>query len=299
MTDSRVIVVAKRSVFSQALNGEGDPRVRQLLKRDDPSVRKWQSAHDEHNKTLDAVLRALSRLGAPTLVLRGAHAAFDPSGAKLVVAVGGDGTLLAASHNVVDVPVLGVNSSPRHSVGFFCAARRRGIERTLGRALNGRMPSVRLTRMKVRHNGQVRSQRVLNDALYCHESPAATSRYILRYGRAQEEQRSSGFWVGPAAGSTAAQRSAGGKVLPLTSTKLQLVVREPYVPRSGKMRLTRVEVSARGHITVQSKMQDAGIYLDGPYKKIQVRLGDVTTFEVSDQHLTVIGLSKNRQRTVT
>jgi NAD+ kinase len=292
----RVIVVAKRSVFSQALNGEGDPRVRELLKKDDPSVRKWLSAHDQHNKTLDAVLDALAALGVVPLVLRGAHAAFDPSGAKLVAAVGGDGTLLAASHSVVDVPILGVNSSPRHSVGFFCAARRSGIRQTLGRALEGHMPSVRLTRMTVRHNGQLRSQRVLNDALYCHQSPAATSRYILRHGRAQEEQRSSGFWVGPAAGSTAAQHSAGGKVLPLTSSKLQLVVREPYVPKSGRVKLTRLEVSSRGHITVQSKMQQAGIYLDGPYLTIPVRLGDITTFEVSDQPLTVLGLSRNRER---
>ena len=297
MNNPRVIVVAKRSLFSQALNGEGDPRVRELLKKDDPSVKKWLSAHDQHKRTLDAVLNALTKLGVTPLVLRGAHAAFDPRGAQLVVAVGGDGTLLAASHSVVDVPILGVNSSPRHSVGFFCAARRTGIAQTLERALAGRLPSVSLTRMRVRHSGQVRSQRVLNDALYCHESPAATSRYILRHGNSKEEQRSSGFWIGPAAGSTAALRSAGGKVLPLTSTKLQLVVREPYVPKSQRMKLTRIEVSPQGRITVQSKMQDAGIYLDGPYQKIPVRLGEVTTFEVSDQPLTVLGLSKNRERT--
>jgi NAD+ kinase len=296
MSDSRVIVVTKRSVFSQALNGEGDPRVRQLFKKDDPSVRKWVNAHDQHTKTLDTVLDALAKLGVSPLVLRGAHAQFDPRGAKLVVAVGGDGTLLAASHSVRDVPILGVNSSPRHSVGFFCAARRAGIEKTLARALDGHMPSVNLARMRVTHNGQVRSQRVLNDALYCHASPAATSRYILRQGRAQEEQRSSGFWVGPAAGSTAAQRSAGGKVLPLTTKKLQLVVREPYMPTNRPMRLARLEVGARGSITVQSKMQDAGIYLDGPYQKIPVRLGDITVFEVSTEPLTVLGLSRNRER---
>ena len=58
------------------------------------------------------------------LMVERAHAMFDASDADLVVAVGGDGTLLAASHNVVDVPILGVNSAPGHSVGFFCAAKR-------------------------------------------------------------------------------------------------------------------------------------------------------------------------------
>ena len=46
-------------------------------------------------------------------------------GARLVVTVGGDGTLLAASHLVGGgVPVVGINSSPRSSVGFFCAGKK-------------------------------------------------------------------------------------------------------------------------------------------------------------------------------
>ena len=86
------------------------------------------------------------------------------------------------------------------------------------------MKAVHLSRMSVIRNGAPVSTRVLNDALFCHRSPAATTRYILKLGKLVEEQKSSGFWIGPAAGSTAAQRSAGGKILPLASTDLQLVV---------------------------------------------------------------------------
>ncbi len=293
MSKPRVIVVAKQSLLARSLEGEGDPRARQLLERNDPSVCKWRRAHEEHLKTLDAVVNALERLGTETLVLLGAHAAFETAGASLVVAVGGDGTLLAASHNVVDVPILGVNSSPRHSVGFFCGARRTGIVKSLARALDGSIQKVKLARMCVCHNGQVRSRRVLNEALYCHRSPAATSHYILERGRQREVQRSSGFWVGPAAGSTAAQRSAGGAVLPLTSRKLQLVVREPYTANAKPPRLALFTVPAGDKILVRSKMQSAGVYLDGPYQKIGVRLGDVTSFEISDQPLTVLGLDPN------
>src|SRR5690606_26908629 len=164
-----------RSLYARSLEGEGDSRAQSLLERNDPSVHKWRSAHDEHIRTLDAVVSTLQSLGTEALVLRGAHAAFEPRGASLVVAVGGDGTLLAASHNVVDVPILGVNSSPRHSVGFFCGARRTGLMKSLVGALDGSIPKVKLARMCVRHNGQVRSRRVLNEALYCHSSPAATS----------------------------------------------------------------------------------------------------------------------------
>ena len=290
MSRVRVIVVAKRSLYARSLEGEGDARAQRLLERNDPSVSKWRDAHEEHVKTLDAVVNTLETLGTDALVLKGAHAAFDPNDAALVVAVGGDGTLLAASHNIVDVPILGVNSSPRHSVGFFCGARRSGLKKSLASALDGTISKIKLARMCVQHNGQVRSRRVLNEALYCHRSPAATSHYTLQHERKREVQRSSGFWVGPAAGSTAAQRSAGGRVLPLTSKKLQLVVREPFIATDENPRLTRFSVAAGRSISVQSKMQSAGVYLDGPYLQIGVRLGDITTFELSDQPLTVLGL---------
>ncbi|HEY4105165.1 MAG TPA: NAD(+)/NADH kinase [Polyangiaceae bacterium] len=294
MSRPRVIVVAKRTAFRRFIEEEGDPRARNLLKKRDPSVATWLASHREHLRTLEAVERVLDRAGATTLIIGRAHAAFDTSDATLVIAVGGDGTLLAASHNVGGVPILGVNSAPSHSVGFFCAATRETFERHLSRALDGKPASVRLTRMAVSLNGRLRSKRVLNEVLYSHSSPAATSRYILHIGKRREEQRSSGFWIGPAAGSTAAQHSAGGRVLPLGSENLQLVVREPYSPY-GKYKLLKVVVGKGEHVTVQSKMDNASLYLDGPHRAVGFRLGDTVSFAVSDEPLTVLGL-RGRKR---
>jgi NAD+ kinase len=290
-----VIVVGKRTAYRRFVEDEGDPRARSLLKKRDPSVATWLASHRDHSRTMEEVERVLDRVGAKSLFLQRAHAAFDTSDAALVIAVGGDGTLLAASHNVGSVPILGVNSAPSHSVGFFCAARRTDFESHLLRALEGKLASLRLTRMTVSLNGRMRSKRVLNEALYCHTSPAATSRYILHYGKKQEEQRSSGIWVGPAAGSTAAQHSAGGKVLPLGSSNLQLVVREPYSP-SGKFRLLKIVAGKANQITVQSKMDDASLFLDGPHRIVSVRLGDVVSFGVSDEPLNVLGLRGRKAR---
>ena len=294
MIRPRVIVVAKRTAFRRFVEEEDDPRARSLLKKKDPSVATWLASHREHTRTLEEVERVLDRVGAKTLFLQRAHAAFETSDAALVIAVGGDGTLLAASHNVGSVPILGVNSAPSHSVGFFCAAQRVDFEEHLLRALDGKLKSVRLTRMTVALNGRIRSKRVLNEALYSHSSPAATSRYILHVGRRREEQRSSGFWIGPAAGSTAAQHSAGGRILPLSSANLQLVVREPYAPH-GKYELLRLMVGEKALISAQSKMDNASLYLDGPHRTVSVRLGDLVSFGVSDEPLTVLGLRDRRR----
>jgi NAD+ kinase len=290
----RVIVVAKRTQLSRLREGLIDPRAERLLRADHETVRKWRPAHDDHERSVSLVVESLERLGASFLLLHGARASFDAKGAALVVTVGGDGTLLAASHSLSDVPILGVNSAPRFSVGFFCAARPENASEMLERALSGKLSSIELCRMQVVVAGQVRAKRVLNEALYCHHEPAATSNYILHIGRQHEEQKSSGIWVGPAAGSTAAIRSAGGVVLPLSSQKLQFVVREPYLTRGKAYRLTHNVFGSRTEVRVESKMDQARIYLDGPYRAVDVRLGDEVRFLASDEPLTVLGLKRSR-----
>jgi NAD+ kinase len=292
----RVVVVVKRTLYTRHVEDEDDPEVRRLLRRRDPSVARWRTAHREHVATLAKVLRVLERLGARVWVLHGPRVVFDASDAALVVTVGGDGTLLAASHHVGATPILGVNSSPRSSVGFFCASRRGDVGTMLARALQGDVPSVRLARMQVGVNGRVVSRRVLNEGLFCHAAPAAASRYILRYERRSEEQVSSGFWVGTAAGSTAALHSAGGKVLPLGSKRLQAIVREPFAGGGTRYRMTKVLVEPGRELTAVSKMRDACLFLDGPFRRVGVGLGDEVSFAVSDEPLRVLGLTARRGR---
>jgi len=289
------VVVAKRTAYRRFVEEERDPRAKALLRKRDPAVANWLDAHREHVRTVESVLRDLERTGAQVMLVERAHAAFDPTDATLVVAVGGDGTLLAASHSIVRAPILGVNSAPGHSVGFFCSAQRATFRAMVERALEGKLPSVQLTRMAVAVNGRLRTKHVLNEALYCHSSPAATSRYLLNHGKRTEEQRSSGIWIGPAAGSTAAQRSAGGRVLSFDSRVLQLVVREPYTPSGKSYALAKLAIADGSAVHVESKMDDSALFFDGPYRTVPVRLGDKVSFFASDEPLSVLGLKRSRR----
>jgi len=289
-----VFVAAKRSQYKKHVEDMHDPRAMALLERHDPVVARWRDAHESHTRALERVLESLDKCGARAILLSRPHAEFDPTGAQLVVTVGGDGTLLAASHNVFGQPVLGINSAPKHSVGYFCAVEPRTLSDQLKRALANELPSLKLTRMQVQINGRLVSKRVLNEALYSHCIPAATSRYIVRCALGTEEQHSSGFWIGPAAGSTGAQRSAGGHVLPLGSRQLQLVVREPYIAPGRQLKLTRFRVRQHEVVAVQSKMDGGMVFLDGPFKRFDVFLGDVVEFRASQEPLTVLGLDARR-----
>ena len=216
------------------------------------------------------VKSTLKTLGATVIYADGPYGKIPH--ADLVITIGGDGTLLAASHQIgAGIPLLGVNSAPESSVGFFSAAKGGQIGRVLRAALAGKLQATALTRMQVDLNGKTVHARVLNEALVCHTSPAATSRYILSITKkkktASEDQRSSGIWIGPAAGSTAAQRSAGGKVLPLLSSKLQYVVREPYTPIGKRLKLRVGLVDPDGYLELRSKMREAKMFLDGQQRR--------------------------------
>ena len=297
MTTPRVVVVAKHTTYREFVELRQDSLTLKLLSGRDPTVAELKLSHEQHEQTLKAVLDNLTELGAHPHVLGIPHQPFSTRDVALVVTVGGDGTLLAASRQCgPDTPILGINSAPSTSVGFFCALKPgRKLRSGLRAALAGQLPSLELARMEVRLNRSILSRRVLNEALFCHASPAATSRYIVQLDSHVEEHKSSGFWIGPAAGSTAAQLSAGGKILPLASRRLQFVVREPFT-LTGRLRFTRKLIQSEKCLVVFSKMREAKLFLDGPHTVIDVGLGSRLRFALSPEPLHVLGISRGRGR---
>ena len=220
----------------------------------------------EHERTLAAVLAALARHGVEPLVTGVAPdaAARRALGrARLVISVGGDGTLLAASHHVTTAALLGVNSAPRDSVGHFALARRETIARVLDAIAAGRLRPFAVTRIRTLLDGADLGTLALNDVLVSHGHPAATSRYLLRRGRLAEEHRSSGLWIATAAGSTGGIRSSGGAVMPLRSRRLQFRARELYRRPGVVHRLASGFIPPGEGLVVESQMEAGWLFVDG------------------------------------
>jgi NAD+ kinase len=292
---ARIGVVAKRSALQVHVEERQDPELIRLIEQDDASVAALCASHEAHQGAVREVTEAIADLGAELMFTLRAGEPFDEEGLDLVITVGGDGTLLGASHFVDRPPILAINSAPSHSVGFFCGAKSGAARQAIQAALRGTLRRTVLTRMQVKVNAVLLAGRVLNDALFCHASPAATSRYVARLGDVEEQQKSSGFWIGPAAGSTAAQRSAGGRVLPLTSRQLQLVVREPYTPHNEQYELRHALIPPGKALVVRSKMHDAKLFLDGPDTEFEVHFGDEIEFAEATRPLSVLGISSRRK----
>ncbi|MEM7447659.1 MAG: NAD(+)/NADH kinase [Myxococcota bacterium] len=295
-SEPRLLVIYKKTALQYTKIGDGFERLNRLIENRDLTVRHLEEEHREHLTTLQRVRHHLKLRRIPAAfrhrIQSGAH--IEPF--SLVVTLGGDGTLLRASHLVGShTPMVAVNSAPSSSVGYFCAGELSNCEEILDLALAKQLERTRLSRMQVEVDEEVVSTRVLNDALFCHASPAMTCRYLISTGGLQEAHRSSGIWAGPAAGSTAAQRSAGGRILPIASKKIQYVVREPYLASEGALTLRKGCIGPGSNLEIRSQMRDGRLFFDGAHNRFQIRFGQRVRFSLSEDSLWLLGL-RSRKR---
>jgi len=217
-------------------------------------------SHEAQVRTLETVTRELQLRGARFETIF--RADLRPiAGRDLVVAVGGDGTFLEVSHYVTDAALLGVNSDPGGSTGFFCSA----TAATFGAALDAldRLPRTALHRVEVVRDGVVLPELVLNDVLFAHANPAATSRYRVVVGGRTTTHKSSGFLACTAAGSSAWMYQEGGALMPPDAPGLQFVSRGERGERPA----------LADAVAIHSLTRQGTLYVDGAHLTYECGLG--------------------------
>ena len=292
---TRELVVYKKSYYELYGYTEREGRFAALQAHRQSIIEPMQRSHEENQRALEAVHTAFAAVGIPyDCIYRGELR--NVAGYDVLLSVGGDGTFLEVARYAPDTPVLGVNSDPERSTAFFCAANRSTIRTHLEALLAGRLHEVRLARLQVTINERPLPYYALNDLLIAHANPAAMTSYTLCLGAVSEPQRSSGLWVATAAGSTAAIRAAGGRILPLRSRKLQYLVREPYGGDRCRYRLLKGTAGPDTPLEVTSKTRRGRLFMDGPHLRFSVGLGDVLTITTAATPLRVLGLDSTRRQ---
>ncbi len=295
MKSPKVLVVYKESSLTRLEKVRPIPRRIKLGNY-------WEvlkGSHQRHHHTVQGVREILSemKLKADFILRRKMNQmGFADGRYGLVVTVGGDGTLLDASHSVKDLPVLGINSDPLRSVARFSGCDLGSFEKVLKNYLSGRLKPVLVPRLEFSLNGRKHPRPILNDLLVTTRSPAGTSRYTLKIGKRVEEQMSSGIWVSTPAGSTAASLSAGGKIIPPSKKCFQYVVREAYLPKFGRRSLIKGILGIKDKMEVVSYMRDGQIFLDGANNYLPFVLGDQLKVFLSPHPLKVLGFSVQKGR---
>lgn len=291
----KVLVVYKRSTYDLYHNEDYDPGVKQMISEGHIAVKSLRDSHNVHQMTVDTIIEVISNKGIQLdVIFRGDLKPVENY--DLVITTGGDGTILETSKYVKDIPILGVNSDPIGSVGYFTSANKDNFEEKINQILAGNINCLSINRLMLSINNEPIKEPVLNDVLITHSIPAATSRYILRLNGKEEAHRSSGIWISTAAGSTAAIRSAGGKTMPIESEQFQYFVREFYDRGSNKFSLMKGLLDCEESFEIISQMRLGRVYIDGPYFDYTFTIGDILKVSKYPYPLKLLGFDQERRK---
>jgi NAD+ kinase len=282
---SKVLILHKKSTFQIQALEHRESRFLKLLEEHSEVVTRVKVAHEEHVETLEHLEKELRRRQVQYRSIARAELDYRVQDVDLMIAVGGDGTFLDASHSLDTVPMLGINSSSSSSFGHFCLASEKTIENVLDQIEAGELEPRRVLRLELTLNGSILPELVLNEVLIAHSNPAATCRYFLDINGVKEEQRSSGVWVGTPAGSTGSMRSAGGTVLNILDRRFEYIVREACVRPGERISHKRALMGANDQIECVSQMRTGMLFIDGQHIDYQFALGDELLVRVSPHDL--------------
>ena len=261
----RILVIHKDSTYQTEALEKKDPRILKLIAEGSEVVRTVPKTHEQHLQSLAQVEQALADRGIAYDVINRQNGYVVAKDVDLIVTVGGDGTFLHSARECSNIPILGVNSAKPSSLGHFCLADGDTFGEVLDGIISGKRRWYRLARLQLLLNGEALPVPVLNEVLIHDVSPAGTCRYILTVGDVTEVQRSSGIYVSTASGSTAVNRSAGGRILPITQRQFQYLVREPGLRPGEDWNLLGGALSPHTELKATSQMSDGRIYVDGKY----------------------------------
>ena len=255
------------------------------MNRKTKDIEKMKKSHEEQKKTLDLVVSYLGKQNIDLRVLyRAELQKFTHIHADLLISIGGDGTFLEVSHYVEGAPLLGINSDPENSVGFFCFSDRHNFIKVFNNLEV--IKHTKLNRLELEINGKKIKERVLDDILIAHNNPAAVTRYELSTKDYSEKGKGSGLLICTAAGSTAFMYSEDGKLMDINSDEMQFLQRGK---RDKQPRFTK-------ELYVRSCTRQGKIFIDGPHKSYDFTLGDEVYIRPGESLDLVGDLNEKRKK---
>ncbi len=212
-----------------------------------------------------------------------------PTDIALMIALGGDGTLLRASRWVADlgIPVVGVNLG---DLGFLSAYGRDQLIDALSDVHAGRLrwePRLRMA-VEIRRRGEVvASETAVNDAYIKHGQIPRLLRLDTRVGGHElARYKADGLIVSTPLGSTAYNLAAGG---PIVAPGTEVFTLTPICPHSLSLR--PVVIAARDGVSVTwagpTGECDAYLTADGQWK-VELELGDEIVMQANATPLRLV-----------
>ncbi|MGB1012811.1 MAG: NAD(+)/NADH kinase [Nannocystaceae bacterium] len=216
------------------------------------------------------------------------------AGLDLIVALGGDGTLLRAARWAADagLPVMGINLG---DLGFLSAFRRDQLEEGLRQAAEGLLhwePRLRMRVKVVRGGKTLVTETACNDAYVKHgDIPRLLQLATTVGGELMATYRADGIIVCTPMGSTAYNLAAGG---PIVDPGTEVLTITPLCPHS----LTHRPVVVASNDTIEiayagpSDISAAFLTVDGQ-QITELKLGDIVSIDCDVLPLKLVSPANN------
>jgi len=178
----------------------------------------------------------------------------------LIIAVGGDGTILRILQSLRHtVPIIGINVG---KVGFLADVTPDSALRVVDNLLQGFQVSAH-SRLAVSVNGR-RLPSATNEAVIITSRPAKILEYCIEVdGRVLDVLRADGVIVATSTGSTAYAMSGGGPIVDPRVDAFIIVALAPY-----KLSVRPWVLYGDSTITVRIKEKDATLVIDGQHSEV-------------------------------
>ncbi len=238
--------------------------------------------HPENSKEAESC-RIIEKDFSPVYSWKNDLSKKDLEGIDLVIAIGGDGTVLSAAHYLIDKPILAVNSSPSTSEGALTTISVDELDDKLKEIKNNNAKEEKLERIEVLINNQPLDLLALNEVFIANEKAYLISKYNVKFKAKEEEQRSSGIIFSTGTGSTAWFKSAGGSPFSSQSKFIEMIVREPYIRRISKFSMLKETIKENEEFEI-TPLVPSVLAVDS-IREFKVKKGDSIKIRISKHPL--------------
>jgi NAD+ kinase len=216
----------------------------------------------------------------------------DDMEADMVVAVGGDGTILRTQSYISPkkIPLFGINMG---TVGFLTEIDSENAFKALGEVLAGNYFVEKRTQLRVWHNSELPS--ALNEVVLMTRKPAKMLHIQIEVDdEVVEELRADGLIVATPSGSTAYSMSAGG---PIVDPRVGAFIIVPICPFKLGARPTVVANESEIKVKLLREGKKAVAVIDGQFEE-EINYMDEIIFRKSEHCAYFVRFTKNFYRKV-
>jgi NAD+ kinase len=210
----------------------------------------------------------------------------------MVVAVGGDGTVLRTQGiiNQKKIPLFGINMG---AVGFLTEIDPEDAMKALEQVLEGKYFIEKRTQLQVWHNKELHS--ALNEVVLMTQKPAKMLHIEISVDdEVVEELRADGLIIATPSGSTAYSMSAGG---PIVDPRVGAFIIVPICPFKLGARPTVVPNDSVIKVKFLREGKKAVAVIDGQFEE-EINYMDEIIFKKADSYAYFVRLTKNFYRRV-